>query len=329
MLAMLLGLTLTAAPASAQITKENWSKKVSFYPKKIPGSKKGMLLDESSWQKFKDYIPATVAKLISKYKLKIWTRDYARIHPSLGYIEATNKYHDKVELIDVGKDTRKRGIKNYVAGLPFPQPKTGLEVAWNYHYAYNGDDGGFHYGVYWISAKSGVERWEEWRWLYIIRAMNRTDIDPKPHIPQFEKKGIGYTSMTWATEPHDKRGFGALYSRYVEPKDQEGHIYVPTRRRIMRATFGTRGDAWNQTDLLYEDVRGYMGYPEWMNWKLEGKKTILAPAHAGIPTGKKSVTLSLRFRDEDGTLTHETVDRFQTDIVKNLTKSTGAELRTV
>ena len=48
-----------------------------------------------------------------------------------------------------------------------------------------------------------------------------------------------------------------------------------------------------------------------------------------IPTGRKSVTLSLRFRDEDGTLTHETVDRFQTDIVKNLTKSTGAELRTL
>ena len=30
----------------------------------------------------------------------------------------------------------------------------------------------------------------------------------------------------------------------------------------------------------------------------------------GIPAGRKSVTLSLRFRDEDGTLTHETVDRF-------------------
>jgi len=44
----------------------------------------------------------------------------------------------------------------------------------------------------------------------------------------------------------------------------------------------------------------------------------------GIPTGKKSVTLSLRFRDEDGTLTHETVDRFQANIVKALTKSTGA-----
>jgi len=48
-----------------------------------------------------------------------------------------------------------------------------------------------------------------------------------------------------------------------------------------------------------------------------------------IPAGKKSVTLSLRFRDEDGTLTHETVDRFEADIVKALTKSIGAQLRTV
>jgi phenylalanyl-tRNA synthetase beta chain len=49
----------------------------------------------------------------------------------------------------------------------------------------------------------------------------------------------------------------------------------------------------------------------------------------GISSGKKSVTLKLTFRDEDGTLTHETVDRFEADIVKGLTKSVGAKLRTV
>jgi phenylalanyl-tRNA synthetase beta chain len=48
-----------------------------------------------------------------------------------------------------------------------------------------------------------------------------------------------------------------------------------------------------------------------------------------VPSGKKSVTLSLRFRDEDGTLTHEAVDRFQADIVESLAKHVGAELRTV
>ncbi|MBN2133659.1 MAG: hypothetical protein JW741_29425, partial [Sedimentisphaerales bacterium] len=47
----------------------------------------------------------------------------------------------------------------------------------------------------------------------------------------------------------------------------------------------------------------------------------------GIPGGKKSVTLSLRFRDEDGTLTHETVDGYQDAIVKSLAASVGAELR--
>lgn len=49
----------------------------------------------------------------------------------------------------------------------------------------------------------------------------------------------------------------------------------------------------------------------------------------GIEAGKKSVTLSLRFRDEDGTLTHETVDGYQAAIVERLQGAVGAELRTV
>jgi phenylalanyl-tRNA synthetase beta chain len=48
----------------------------------------------------------------------------------------------------------------------------------------------------------------------------------------------------------------------------------------------------------------------------------------GIAPGSKCVTLSLRFRDEDGTLTHETVDGFQADIVAGLSEATAAELRT-
>ncbi len=48
----------------------------------------------------------------------------------------------------------------------------------------------------------------------------------------------------------------------------------------------------------------------------------------GIAPGKKSLTLSLRFRDEDGTLTHDTVDGFEKAIVNSLSDSIGAELRT-
>jgi len=47
-----------------------------------------------------------------------------------------------------------------------------------------------------------------------------------------------------------------------------------------------------------------------------------------IPAGKKSVTLSLVFRDDDGTLKHQTVDNWQRDIVSALASAIGAELRT-
>ncbi|MEJ2703599.1 MAG: phenylalanine--tRNA ligase subunit beta [Sedimentisphaerales bacterium] len=48
-----------------------------------------------------------------------------------------------------------------------------------------------------------------------------------------------------------------------------------------------------------------------------------------IGAGKKSVTLSLRFRDEDGTLTHETVDGLEAAIVRSLSDGVAAQLRTV
>jgi len=287
--AMTLLLTV-GAPASAQThTSANWTETVGFKPDlSVKGYKAGLVIDKSNRAKFKDYIPKGIEVLIDKYALKLWTRKYKRVHPSKGYIAATNKYAGQPTLIETGKKTRKMGIKDYVAGLPFPNPKTGLEVAWNYQYSYNGDDGTFHYGVYWISAKEGVERWEEWVWEYIIRTINRTDLKPKPAFKKLKKKGVQYTSMTYAIQPYDKRGFGALYSRYVEPKDQEGWIYVPTMRRVLRNTFGSRGDAWNSTDMLYQEVPGFMGYPEWMNWKLVKKTTILATVHAGIPLGKEA-----------------------------------------
>lgn len=47
-----------------------------------------------------------------------------------------------------------------------------------------------------------------------------------------------------------------------------------------------------------------------------------------IPEGKKSVTLSLSFRDADGTLTHEQVDNFEKTILAELTSFLDAVLRT-
>ncbi len=47
-----------------------------------------------------------------------------------------------------------------------------------------------------------------------------------------------------------------------------------------------------------------------------------------IPAGKKSLTLSLQFRDEQGTLQHEIVDGFEKEIVEQCISDLKAELRT-
>jgi hypothetical protein len=285
-----LGTGLLASPTAAaeEITSDNWGEMAGFKPdlSKATEVKKGKKVTKKNLAKYKHLVPPSMQLLIEKYGLKMKLQPYSPMHPSEGYIEATNKHLGKPKIKDVGKNYRKRGIENYVSGLPFPKPKTGLEVAWNYQYAYMGDDGDSLFTVYWISASTGVEHTELWRWAFIMRTLNRTDLDPKPAIQAFKDKNLQYTSITYAIEPYDKKGFGALYSRSADPLDQQGHIYVPAMRRVLRNTFGTRGDTWNSTDLLYEDVRGYMGYPEWMNWKIKEKTTILMPVDAKIPMAK-------------------------------------------
>jgi hypothetical protein len=272
-------------PAVAdEITADNWTETVSFKPNVPEGLPKS--IKKKNIDKAGDLIPAGMKLLIEKYGLKLKTTGYQPVHPSEGYIEATNRFRGKPKIIDVGDAINKRAIKDYTAGLPFPGPRTGLEVAWNFLYAYGGDDAQITYSVHWISGSAGLEHSEEWR-LSTIRGINRTDIDPKPAIESFLKKGLQGAGMTYALAPYDKKGFGAVYHRSIEPRDSIGHTYVPSMRRILKNTFGTRGDTWNATDLLFEDVRGYSGYPEWMHWKLLEKKTVLLPMHSGVMLGKK------------------------------------------
>lgn len=61
--------------------------------------------------------------------------------------------------------------------------------------------------------------------------------------------------------------------------------------------------------------------------ELEHVKFVEVYRGKGVPKGMKSVTLSLSFRDADGTLKHETVDAFQQPIVDGLARDVKAELR--
>ncbi|MFT3924700.1 MAG: DUF1329 domain-containing protein [Myxococcales bacterium] len=274
-----------AGADTATIKAETWGESVGFKPdlQSIP-VQPGATVDKSNVATLKGLVPAGLETLISKYNLTLKVVPYVPFRPSDGYIAATNENRGKTRLKDVGKEFRTSGRNDFFPGLPFPQPKTGLEVAANFLGRYGGDDFEVYYDTLWISAKSGVEHTEYWHWAS-VKGVNRTDIDPRPRIQEIADQRMVGTSYTEAIEPYDKKGFGALYSSSFDPVDIQGHVYVPAMRRVLRNSFGTRGDSWNATDFLYEDVNGYLGAVEWMNWKLEGKKTMLMPAHPGVKHG--------------------------------------------
>ena len=286
---------LALGPALAQeipLSAKNWTEKVGFAPELTPpGFQKGATLENSNLAGREGLVPEALRQIVQRYGLKMQMRDYEPVAPSAGYIEATRVHWGKPRLVDIGQAVNRRGIDGYVAGLPFPDPKDGLQVAWNFHCSHGGDDADSIYSVHWISAQQGLEHSEEWR-LSAIRGDQRTDLDPRPAIPEFQKKRIAGAGLTYALSPYDKKGFGAVYYRSLDPKDSQGHIYVPSMRRVLQNAFGTRGDTWNATDLLYEDVRGYSGYPEWMNWKLLARKTVLLPMHSGVIAGKENLEKS-------------------------------------
>ena len=193
-----------------QITPDNWTQMVSFLPD-LSGMKSllGKTINQANLDRAKEWIPPGLQLWIKKYNLVFRVVPYQPIFPSVGYIQATNQYRGRAKLVQVGNDYRKRGIQGYIAGLPFPQPKNGLEVAWNFHYAYGGDDGEITYSVFWISASGGMEHTEEWR-LSMISGINRTDLEPTPTISYFVDRDMEGAGLTFALAPYDKRGFGAV-----------------------------------------------------------------------------------------------------------------------
>lgn len=275
-------------PETQPLTRQNWGASVGLPPAQPPeGYQPGLTISSANLEQFAAIVPHPVATLVRNHGLKLRTREYAPYSPSDGFIAATQAARGKAGLIEIGDDWNTKGIAGYEGGLPFPQPQNGREVAWNYLFSYGGDDGANEFSVYWIDAKKGVERSEQWQ-SSRIRTRFRTDIEPLPTVESLADNDVFAASITTALTPLDKKGYSSLYFGYESMREPDGWIYIPSQRRTVKFSFGLTGESWNNTDLLYEDVRGYTGRPEWMHWKILEKGSALLPFHSGAPIGDKS-----------------------------------------
>lgn len=211
---------------------------------------------------------------------------YQQIVETPGMIEATKKY---APLVKTGADG---SIENYeaIAGMPYPQPKTGLEIAWNFDFNNHGDTEHFLRTGPNINPKQRTERTslqEQW----YLSFMHRTEREPVPVLKE-GKKGVLRGIFVHMYEPPEFINT-RYYSLRFADKDKEDvtYFWYAQFRRIRRLSTTQRTDSIDGTDLIYDDEFFWDGHISRNSYQYKGKKDLLCCRHQDIskavrPTGQ-------------------------------------------
>jgi len=195
---------------------------------------------------------------------------------SPGMIAATKKYAPASKLDNDGM------LAGYgdVAGIPFPQPKTGLEMAWNFDGNTKGDS---HQEVgrgdvvnckQKTERNAGLLRWE----LYWA---GRVDSEPLPRIPEEEnERGIARSWFQRHTAPVDFVDTTILELKYLDhTKLEDVWVYTVMFRRIRRYTASQRTDSIDGTDMIYDDQDGWYTHVIHNTYDNKGRADLLVARH--------------------------------------------------
>lgn len=245
------------------------------WPKAIGGEVE-YRVDKSNADQYRDKMPEGLYKLIKEwgYSINVYKAVHDYKFPA-EYLEATQKYKGTARV------NAKGGLENYTAGLPFPEPKTGIEAAYNYEYKYSGDD--FKFVKYDLIGYSSTGKSHKLIGNYTrIAYQGRVKLNPQPGLPN--PNNVELKEISGLAYPEDVAGLALLTVRYQNPsKGDDGWMYIPTIRRVRRISVAQRGDSFGGLDYTWDDYRGFSGKVSDYNWKIVGKKDMLVSYHS--PTG--------------------------------------------
>ena len=250
----------------------------------VPGSSIGAegkvgklikVIDKSNVDEVADLLPVTLVNQVKELGLKFnWVEGDYNYQPPQAYRDATEKFKGQAKVDSEGN------LTNYTAGLPFPDPKTGLEVMWNFDSRYIGDDHVYKGSVGKMRDKKG--RWRSITMDFnLIRYTGRTSLPPVYDIPTDDK--IKRKTLSFMTKPQAVAGTGVLAVVYEDPnRENDLWFYVPTLRRIVRASAARGSENYGGTDTTWDDIYVWSGRIQEANYKLLGKKEVLVVVDEGM-----------------------------------------------
>lgn len=237
----------------------------------------GDTVGPQNWERVKGLVGENLLNRIKQgYSFKI--KPPTTYQPPREYGEATKKYAGAVRLGAKGE------LLNHLGGLPFPQvdprdPQAGQKVAWNYYWRWRGDDfkagGGTEIGqvIRYAIEKDGSERRADFV-SYFLFPRNRVTLDPRPVIPGYEDKDSIQLRIDYY--PRDSAGTAILEIRYTDPnRPDDLYLYIPTLRRIRRATTTQRCQTLAPSEFNLDDINFFSGKITDFNYRLLGEKKAL------------------------------------------------------
>ena len=177
-------------------------------------------------------------------------------HPlTKGQLAATMKYAGTAR-IGTGNQ-----LLGWVAGVPFPEPKNALELAWTTYPTIarsdSHDELQFHC---WFGLFQGTKYQKHYVWdLFNKKYRARVDIPPLGDMPEFAESGLICKESMMILEPNEVKGFIQLRHRYWDiNKADECYAYIPAIRRVRRMTGSDLTDPLLGSDMCpddYENIR--------------------------------------------------------------------------
>jgi len=183
----------------------------------------------------KDFLHEAVYKAMKNPEIfgaeSLWFEivPYRPYNLSPGMIAATKKYAPTSKLDE------NESLIGYgdIAGIPFPHPKTGIEMAWNFDGNTKGDTH-HEYGIgSVVDCRSRLER-EAGHLRWEVHWMGRYDVPPLPKIPdEKNKRGIHRSFFMRMTAPVDFVDTAMLEIKYKDThRENDMWVYTAMFRRI-------------------------------------------------------------------------------------------------
>jgi hypothetical protein len=252
----------------------------------------GLFIDRSNVEKYGQFIGPSLQWAIGRgVRMEIIDSIPIPLEPKR--LEATEKYSAQARLSD-----DKTRVENYVAGLPFPltdenDPDAAVKLMFNYENRILVDDLDVRNfdcdsGTLLSKGPMHVERHfviGHFRRLYYVGRLYHEPI----HTHE-TPDGVRYKEAVFPLiEPFDLKGVGLTYVRYLDPlRQDDSWLYYPVLRRARRLSTAQRSEALFGQDTDIDSYGGYAGNIAWMDWRLLGKKRILASMHSRHFPGKWS-----------------------------------------